>query len=232
MGADLARRMAERTDESPGMLLLLAMLGGAYVALGTTFMVALREQGMPPVVCGVGFSMGMLAVVATGAELLTDDALMMAAWVSDEVGMFEVLSTWGVVLMGNLLGAVMVGEFVATTGCVSAATMAEYKCSVPNVQLFMSGAFCNVLACMAAYMAGGARSVQGKMLAVLLPVTAFVTCGFEHGIADMALLPMGAVCDAQVSLADCVRVVALSLAGNMIGGAVYAVVMNAAHGRH
>ena len=37
----------------------------------------------------------------------------------------------------------------------------------------------------------GARSVTDKILASVFPITAFVTCGFEHSVANMYVLPIG-----------------------------------------
>ena len=36
-----------------------------------------------------------------------------------------------------------------------------------------------------------ARTVVGKILAIVPPITAFVACGFEHSIANMYFIPMG-----------------------------------------
>jgi formate transporter len=48
-----------------------------------------------------------------------------------------------------------------------------------------------VLVCLAVWLALGARSVADKILAIILPVSAFVAAGFEHCVANMYFVPLG-----------------------------------------
>ena len=50
-------------------------------------------------------------------------------------------------------------------------------------------ALCNALVCLAVWVAMGARTLGGKVVAVVWPVTAFVTAGFEHSIANLYFVP-------------------------------------------
>ena len=51
------------------------------------------------------------------------------------------------------------------------------------------GVFCNGLVCLAVWLAMGGRSVADKVLAIIFPIAAFVTMGFEHSIANLFFLP-------------------------------------------
>ncbi|MFT7075491.1 MAG: formate/nitrite transporter FocA (FNT family), partial [Planctomycetota bacterium] len=51
------------------------------------------------------------------------------------------------------------------------------------------GILCNALVCLAVWLAIGGRSVTDKILGVLFPITAFVTIGLEHSIANWFFLP-------------------------------------------
>jgi formate transporter len=44
---------------------------------------------------------------------------------------------------------------------------------------------------MAVWMALAGRSVIDKVVAIIFPVSAFVSAGFEHSIANMYFIPMG-----------------------------------------
>jgi formate/nitrite transporter FocA (FNT family) len=52
------------------------------------------------------------------------------------------------------------------------------------------GILCNVLVCLAVWLATGAHERQG-VLRVLFPGSAFVAAGFEHSVANMCLIPLG-----------------------------------------
>lgn len=58
------------------------------------------------------------------------------------------------------------------------------------VALFFKGILCNVLVCAAVWLAYAGRSVTDKMVAVILPVSAFIAAGFEHCVANMYFLPL------------------------------------------
>jgi len=53
------------------------------------------------------------------------------------------------------------------------------------------GVLANVLVCLAVWLCLSARSVTDKILAISLPITAFVAGGFEHSVANMYFLPVG-----------------------------------------
>lgn len=40
-------------------------------------------------------------------------------------------------------------------------------------------------------MAAGAKSIAGKIQAIIFPITGFVAMGYEHVIANMYFIPMG-----------------------------------------
>ena len=64
--------------------------------------------------------------------------------------------------------------------------------AAPAATLFWKGALlCNVLVCLAVWMALAGRSVVDKLVAIVFPISAFVAAGFEHSIANMYLIPLG-----------------------------------------
>ena len=48
-----------------------------------------------------------------------------------------------------------------------------------------------MLVCLAVWLSLAARSVSGKILAIVFPVSAFVAAGFEHSVANMYIIPLG-----------------------------------------
>ena len=102
--------------------------------------------------------------------------------------------------------------------------IAAAKTSLPPVKAFFSGILCNVLVCTAAWVALAARSVTDKLVAIVLPITAFVAAGFVHSVANMSLIPLGMMLQAQagqaVDLAGLARNLVPVIAGNLVGGSV------------
>jgi formate/nitrite transporter FocA (FNT family) len=87
---------------------------------------------------------------------------------------------------------------------------------------FLRGLLCNVLVCLAVWLSLAARSIEGKVLAIVFPITAFVALGFEHCIANLYLIPVGVLSGAHVTGPQFVgNIVAVTL-GNTVGGAALA----------
>jgi formate/nitrite transporter len=56
---------------------------------------------------------------------------------------------------------------------------------------FFMGVLCNILVCLAVWMAAAAKDIAGKILAIFFPIWLFITSGFEHSIANMYYISAG-----------------------------------------
>ncbi len=108
--------------------------------------------------------------------------------------------------------------------------IATAKCSLPFWTAFFRGMLCNILVCMAVWMAFAGRSVFDKAVAIIFPISAFVAAGFEHSIANMYFIPMGMLLKASGHIGanvDAISWVGFSsnlipvILGNLIGGSVF-----------
>lgn len=187
-------------------LVVLGVLAGAFIAFGAIFMtIVLTGAGDLPwgvarLLAGLVFSLGLILVIAGGAELFTGDSLMIVACASRRVTLGALLRAWLLVYVGNIVGAVgtaalvfLAGQHMFGDGAVgrTALAIASAKAALPTTQLFFLAALCNVLVCLAVWMSFGARSITDKVMVIVPPVAAFVAAGFEHSIANLYLLPYG-----------------------------------------
>jgi formate transporter len=188
-------------------LLALAVLAGAFIALGAMFATTVLAGtdgvvpfGLSRLLSGLVFCLGLILVVVGGAELFTGNTLMVMAWAAGKVRLREMLRAWAIVYVGNFIGAVgtaglvfLSGQYLSGKGSVAAValTLAHNKVTLSFDQALFLGILCNVLVCLAVWLAFGARSTTDKVLAVLFPVSAFVAAGFEHSVANMYLIPLG-----------------------------------------
>ena len=100
-----------------------------------------------------------------------------------------------------------------------AVSIADAKATLDPVAAFVRGALCNVLVCLAIWLSFAARTVAGKVLAILWPISAFVLLGLEHSIANMYFFPQGWFAGSDVTAAQAVTNLALVTLGNIVGGA-------------
>jgi formate/nitrite transporter len=205
---EMARRAEEigaaKVAMDAGRLVALAVLAGAFIALGGIFAtVALAGSagapwGVTRVLAGVVFSLGLVLVVVGGAELFTGNNLIVMAWAGGRVGTAALLRNWALVYAGNFAGGLGIALAAcgarlheAGGGAVGAAALglAAAKLELGFGQAVLLGALCNVLVCLAVWLSYSARSTTDRVLAVVPPVAAFVAAGFEHSIANMYFVP-------------------------------------------
>ena len=188
-------------------LVALAVLAGAFIGLGAMFAttVLAGAEGVLPfgvsrLLSGVVFCLGLILVVVGGAELFTGNNLMVMAWAAGKVSPREMLRAWAIVYVGNFIGAVgtagivfLSGQYLCGKGSVAgvALTIATNKVSLSFEHGLFLGILCNVLVCLAVWLAYGARTTADKIMAIVFPVSAFVVAGFEHSVANMYFIPLG-----------------------------------------
>jgi formate transporter len=197
---------AQKTRLDAASLFALAVLAGAFIALGAMFAttVLAGADGVPfgiaRLLAGVAFCLGLILVIAGGAELFTGNTLIVMAWAAGEIRMIEMLRVWGIVYAGNLAGAIgtavlvfLSGQYLSGDHAVAdvALKLALDKATLPADRAFFLGILCNVLVCLAVWLSFGAKSISDKVLATIFPVSAFVAAGFEHSVANMYLIPLG-----------------------------------------
>lgn len=211
-------------------MVALAILAGAFISLGALFYTQVMtgvDAGYGPyrILGGIAFSLGLILVLIGGAELFTGNALIIMAWVDKHVTTYSVLKNWLVVYLGNFVGALGMVGAVYLAGLLegemglTAQNIAQAKLSLGLVEAFFRGALCNMLVCLAVWLTFAARTVTGKILALLWPISAFVALGLEHSIANMYLLPVGLLAGAQGSFIDIVQNLVPVTLGNIAGGA-------------
>lgn len=223
-------------------LMMLGVLAGAFIGLGSMLSVIVKADpslgfATSQFAAGGVFSLGLLLVVVAGAELFTGNNLLAMAWADGRITSREVVRNWVVVCATNFVGAAALALLVylsGHTGMGSGAVgravvkIALAKQDLPWAEAFFRGVLCNVLVCMAVWMAMAGRSVVDKAMAVVFPVTAFVAAGFEHSIANMYLMPLAMLVqsgglaggEALVTVTGMAANLAIVIAGNLVGGSV------------
>lgn len=187
--------------------LMLAVLAGAFIALGAVFATTVTAgaagilpYGVTRLLGGFVFCLGLILVVVAGAELFTGNNLIIMAWASGKVTTGQLLRNWIIVYVGNLVGSIGTALFIFLSGQyafgggaigLNVLNIADAKSNLGFVQAIVLGIMCNALVCLAVWLTYSARTTTDKILAILFPITAFVAAGFEHSVANMYFIPMG-----------------------------------------
>ena len=183
---------------------MLAVVAGGSIGLGALYYTIVASDAelsfaTVRVLGGLVFSLGLALVIVGGAELFTGNNLIVMAWASRKVTTGEMLRNWLIVYLGNLVGAlglavlVLLSHHLDMNGGrigLSILNTAVAKIQPDVLTLFVKGILCNVLVCLAVWLAYAGRSVTDKIVALILPVSAFIAAGFEHCVANMYFLPL------------------------------------------
>lgn len=223
-------------------LALLGVLAGAFIGLGALSFVIVKSDASLGYAAGqwlggLVFSLGLLLVVVAGAELFTGNNLLAMAWASGQISSTELLRNWSVACLANLAGAAGLALLVFLSGHAqhnggaigqTVLKIALAKQALPWQEALFRGLLCNLLVCMAVWMAMAGRSVIDKAVAIVFPISAFVAAGFEHSIANMYFMPLAWLLQ-QSGVVPAVPAITWSgmlgnwipvIAGNLLGGSV------------
>ena len=179
---------------------LLAITAGAFIAIAFIFFVTVVSQGGSKFTGAICFSLGLTLCVILGGELFTSTTLTLVAKAANRISWGQMFKNWALVYSGNFIGCLVMvllimlsSQYTSGSGQwgLTALNIAQHKIHHTFVEAVALGILCNLMVCLAAWMAFGGRTMTDKALIMVLPVAMFVASGFEHSIANMFMIPVG-----------------------------------------
>lgn len=195
-----------------GTMIVSSMFAGAMIAMGFIFFVTSQvgwadfPTGLAKVLGGVVFSTGLGLVIITGADLFTSTSMTTFLVKEKALSVAEMLRHWGIVYLANMLGAFLMALLVFFSGAATQSkgawgavviNAALNKVHHSFTEAVFLGILCNMLVCLAVWLAFAGKTVADKILAVAFPIGLFVASGFEHSVANMFLIPLGLLLKGQ-----------------------------------
>ncbi len=194
-----------KVKKDPVSLLFSAMMAGAFIGIAFIFYTVVTTGngdigwGANKFIGGLAFSLGLVLVVLTGADLFTSTVLTIVGKATGQISWGALARNWAMVYVGNFIGAItLVGimqlarHYEGDGGLLGINYMhiAQHKLHHTFLQAVALAIMCNVLVCLGVWMTYAGRTATDKILAIILPVAMFVASGFEHVVANMFQIPM------------------------------------------
>ena len=203
----MRQKRREQTVYHALSVLIDSILAGIALSVGCTAYVTVEN----PVVGAFLFSIALFTIVTNKMALFSGKVCMLL----DEGG--PKLSELPVIWFGNLAGVAAVCYSLRQTRLAGAIVPNAMRSALARSEdnsfsVLVLAICCNFLICMAVRNYRDIEDV-GRYIGVILSVTAFVTCGFQHCIADMFYY-----CLANHWNADVLRVLLITTGGNIVGG--------------
>ena len=194
----------KKTNLTTKKLILLGIVAGFFIGIGaeasSLAMHGISNVGLARTVAGAVFPIGLMLIVLLGGELFTGNCLISMAVYDKKAKLKGMIRNLIIVYISNFIGAALMawminncGQLNFSDGGAGAFTIkvALGKVGIDPMQAIVSGILCNVLVCLAIFMAATAKDVAGKCIAIFFPIFVFVISGFEHCVANMYYIPAG-----------------------------------------
>lgn len=211
-----------------------SILGGAYIALGVVFAFSvgamLKDMHGYKLIIGICFSVGLTLVYIAGSELFTGNNFVMAVGaVKKTVSWLECIKVWVMCYLGNIVGSLIIVLLFFLGGFLKDGYIPEFFIKTANAKIHLTpieivsrGILCNILVSLATWCYYKCKSETGKIIMIILCVTAFITLSFEHSVANMSLLTIGAISpSSDITIVGIVYNIFFATIGNILGGALF-----------
>jgi len=216
--------------------LVKGIMAGVFLSFGGCFAITTAGAAPPEFqkfLLGSVFPVGLCLIVFTGMELFTgNNMFMMVAYLDKKCKFRHVLINWISSFIGNFIGSVIVSYFLVYLAHIPLTT-GDWEGYTKNLGYgkieknkwtdnFLRGISCNMLVCLAIFMATSADDAISKLVCLFLPVFAFVTSGFEHSVANMFFIPTSLFIGIDSSWGKFLYKNLLPVTlGNILGGGVF-----------
>ncbi|MCK0176881.1 formate/nitrite transporter family protein [Mycolicibacterium sp. F2034L] len=220
-----------------------AFMAGAILALAAAFAVTITVQTGNALLGAVLFPVGFCLLYLMGFDLLTGVFTLVPLALLDKrrgVTVRSMLRNWGLVFVGNFLGAFVVavmmaviftygfsvdpnevGQRLGEIGHSRTVGYAEHG-AAGMLTLFLRAVLCNWMVSTGVVAAMMSTSVSGKVIAMWMPIMLFFYMGFEHSIVNMFLFPSGLMLGGDFSIMDYLIWNEIpTVLGNLVGGLAF-----------
>ena len=218
-------------------------MAGAILALAAVFAISIVVATKSLLLGSILFPVGFCMLYLMGFDLLTGVFMLTPlAWLDKRPGVTwpQILRNWGLVFVGNFLGALTVAVMMSfiftygynTDGGAIAAKVASIgesrtlgyaKYGVEGwFTIFVRGMLCNWMVSLGVVGAMISTNVSGKVIAMWMPIFLFFYMGFEHSVVNMFLFPFSMIMGGDFSVADYFLWNEIPTAlGNLVGGLAF-----------
>jgi len=225
---------------APRDALIRAFMAGAILAIAAVFAISVTVQTGYPIIGAILFPVGFCMLYLMGFDLLTGVFALSPLALFDKrpgVTLGGVLKNWGLVFIGNFMGALTVAIVMSTVFTygfnIEPAGVAEKIAGIGEARtlgykeygaggmltIFLRGVLCNWMVSLGVVGAMISTTVGGKVIAMWMPIMLFFGMSFEHSVVNMFLFPSALIMGGEFSILDYLIWNEIPVVlGNLVGG--------------
>lgn len=220
-----ARAGADRLNRSWRAMVVTGLFGGIDIGLGIMAMVLVREATGSPILAGLAFGVGLIALKMAHSELFTEEFLLpVNAIVAGEGTVVQLLRLWSVTLVTNLFGGwlftwLLVVAFPAYHDAFTSAAEG-YLVDRPWPEAIALAVLAGSTITLVTRMQQGTTDDVAAMVMALISGLLVVGMGMLHGALNSIIIFAAIHAGADISYLDWLAWLAWVIPANMLGGVV------------
>lgn len=213
------------------------ILGFTAMAVGVVIATDQLEQLPWPrrLVTALVYPLGFILCIMSGSQLFTEHTATAVYPVLDrKAPVWRLLRLWGVVIVGNLVGAIISAALlVAADAVVHAeggyAEIGRHLVLFPAPALLVSALLAGWLMALGAWLSRASTQTGAQIVFIYIVTFLIGVGGLHHSIAGSVELFTAALVTGAYTAHQIVSFLAIALFGNLIGGSCFVAVLNYAH---
>lgn len=202
----------DKLKTSHWKLILLGAMGSVYVAIAYVAFIyiiaswdgvvnvdemSVKISGAALTTAAAIFPVGILLIIFLGGALFTSDNLTMLAVITKKHPIGPVITKWMYTLLGNLIGAVLMGAILRGANVFSSEEqqlvvgyLSGKKIALEWYYTLVSAVLCNILVAGSVWGTLAAKHSSAKIMILYFPIWLFAIVGFQHVVANAILFSM------------------------------------------
>ncbi|MGB3145719.1 MAG: formate/nitrite transporter family protein [Maribacter sp.] len=191
------------------------------------------DEKLVPYLASFVYPLGFILVVIGKSVLFTEQtSLLSLPVISGRKTIGDLLSLWGIVIFGNLVGGYLIGFFIVwigpELGVISyegIENLAEHVNHFSRLTIFGSSILAGWLMALLSWTITSTESASGKIMIIYMITFIIALAGLHHSIVGSIEVFAGLLISDSVSFVDYLTFQSTALVGNAVGGVVFVAIL-------
>ncbi|MGC1513990.1 MAG: formate/nitrite transporter family protein, partial [Maribacter sp.] len=191
------------------------------------------EDTYVPYLASFVYPLGFILVVLGKSVLFTEQtSLLSLPVISGRKTVVDVMSLWGIVIVGNLIGGYFIGGFIVwigpELGIISHSgieKLAEHVNHFSREIILGSSVLAGWLMALLSWTITSTKSASGKIMVIYIITFIIAMAGLHHSIVGSIEVFAGFLISDKIGIVDYLTFQSTALVGNAIGGVVFVAIL-------
>ncbi|TLP80932.1 formate/nitrite transporter family protein [Maribacter sp. ACAM166] len=186
-----------------------------------------------PYIAAFVYPLGFILVVMGKSVLFTEQtSLLSLPVISGKKTIGDLISLWGIVILGNLVGGYIIGLFIVwmgpALGVISLEgieSLAFHVSHFSTMTILGSSVLAGWLMALLSWIITSTESASGKIVIIYMITFIIATAGLHHSIVGSIEVFAGLLTSSKISLMDYLTFQSTALVGNSVGGVFFVAIL-------